>query len=82
MTGLSSHGLILKEGAVVILLRNLNPMKGLLNGTRLIVKRMYQNRLDLEIITGRNVGQQVLLPRIDCYCSIFIERRQFPIKLA
>jgi len=44
MTGLPYHGPILKEGAVVMLLRNLNPMKKkLLNGTRLIVRRMYQN---------------------------------------
>ena len=48
-----------------MLSRNLNPMKGLLNGTRLIVKNMYENSLDLEIITGRNVGQRTQLPRID-----------------
>ena len=57
---MSSHELTLKAGTVVMLLRNLNPMKGLLNGMRLIVKSMYQHCLDLEIITGRNVGQRVL----------------------
>jgi len=87
MTGLPSHELTLKEGAVVMLLRNLNPTKGLLNGTRLIVRKMYDNSLDLEIITGRNVGQRVLLPRIDLSPSdttvpFSFKRRQFPIKLA
>ena len=87
MTGLPSHELTLKEGAVVMLLRNLNPMKGLLNGTRLIVRKMYENCLDLEIITGRNVGQRTLLPRIDLSPSdatvpFSFKRRQFPIRLA
>ena len=48
-----------------MLFRNLNPMKGLLNGTRLIVKSIYQDSLDLEIITGTNVGQQILF-----YCYL------------
>jgi len=87
MTGLSSHELTLKEGAVVMLSRNLKIMEALLNGTRLIVRRMYQNSLDLEIITGRNVGQRLLLPRIDLFPSdatvpFSFKRRQFPIKLA
>jgi len=52
MTGLPCNELLLKEGAVVILSRNLNPIKGLLNSTQLIVRKMYENSLDLEIITG------------------------------
>jgi len=87
MTGSPSHEFSLKEGAVVILLRNLNPMKGLLTGTRLIVRKMYENSLDLEIITGRNIGQGVLLPRIDLSPSdttvpLSLKRRQVTIRLA
>jgi len=87
MTGFPSHELSLKEGAVVILLRNLNPVKGLLNGTRLIFRRMYENSLDLEIIAARNIGQRVLLPRIDLSPSdttvpFSFKRRQFPVRLA
>lgn len=87
MTSLPSNELTLKEGVVVILLRNLNLIKGLLNGTRLIVKKMFENSLDLEIITGQKVGQRVLLPRIDLSPSDTIapfsfKRRQFSIKVA
>ena len=70
-----------------MLLRNLNARKGLLNGTRLIVRKMYNNVLDLEILTGENIGQRVLLPRIDLSPSdttvpFSFKRRQFPIRLA
>jgi len=62
-------------------------MKELLNGTRLIVRKMYENSLDLEIITGRNVEQRVLLPRIDLSPSdatvpFSFKRRQFRFHLS
>jgi len=48
---------------------------------------MYENSLDLKIITGRNAGQRVLLPRIDLSPSdatvpFSFKRRQFLIRLA
>jgi len=56
MTGLPFHELIfkegeltLKEGATVMRLSNLNPMKELLNGTRPIIRKMYENSLNLKI---------------------------------
>jgi len=58
MTGSPTHKLNLKESAVVMFLRNLYRRKGLPNGTRLIVRQMYSNNLNLEIITGRRVGQR------------------------
>lgn len=87
MSGLSPHTLTLKEGTIVMLLRNLNATKGLLNGTRLVVRKMYDNVLDLEVLTGANIGQRVLLPRIDLSPSdstvpFSFKRRQFPIRLA
>jgi ATP-dependent DNA helicase PIF1 len=63
--GLPSH-----ELTVVMLLRNSNQTKGLLNETRLIVKKWYENSLYLEIISGQNVGQRTLLPRIDLSPSL------------
>jgi ATP-dependent DNA helicase PIF1 len=37
VSGMPSHKLLLKIGAPVFLLRNLDPLAGLCNGTRLIV---------------------------------------------
>jgi len=56
MTGLPPHELNLKVGAIVMLLHNMNVAHGLLNGTRLIVRNMYNNALDLEIITGFHIA--------------------------
>ena len=39
------HKLVLKKGAVVMCLRNLNKMQGLCNGTRLIVQDVVANKL-------------------------------------
>ncbi|KAF0755007.1 ATP-dependent DNA helicase PIF1 [Aphis craccivora] len=36
-----------------------------MNGTRFIVRNMYDHSLDLEFITGQGSGQRILLPRID-----------------
>ena len=87
LTGLPPHKLNLKVGAIVMLLRNMNVALGLLNGTRLIVRNMYTNALDLEIITGVECGRRILLPRVDLSPAdstvpFSFKRRQFPIKLA
>lgn len=42
MAGLPYRKLISREGAIVMLLKNLNETKGLLNGTRLIVRKMFR----------------------------------------
>ena len=87
LTGLPPNKLNLKVGAIVMLLRNMNVALGLLNGTRLIVRNMYMNALDLEIITGVECGRRILLPRVDLSPAdstlpFSFKRRQFPIKLA
>lgn len=80
------HMSTLKEGSIVMLLWKLNPVKGLLNGRRLIVRKIYDDSLDVEIITGVIAGQWVLLPRVDFsvwhYCPTFFKQRQFSIWLA
>ncbi|VVC34358.1 P-loop containing nucleoside triphosphate hydrolase,DNA helicase Pif1-like [Cinara cedri] len=64
MNDFPSNELILKEGAIVMLLRNLNTDVGLQNSTKLIVRKVFENSLNLEIITGRHFGQRALYPAL------------------
>ena len=43
LSGLPLHEIKLKVGAVVMLLRNLDPHSGLCNGTRLIITAIHAN---------------------------------------
>jgi ATP-dependent DNA helicase PIF1 len=86
-SGMPPHRLTLKKGAFIMLLRNLNPKQGLLNGTRLVVKALQTNFIDAEIITGSNKGERVFIPRIilqpsESTLPFKMQRRQFPINLA
>jgi ATP-dependent DNA helicase PIF1 len=63
-SSIANHELQLKVGVSILLLRNLNQLIGLCNGTRLIVKRLGQHVIEAEIITGNNVGKRVFIPRI------------------
>ncbi|CAG8791767.1 19007_t:CDS:2, partial [Dentiscutata erythropus] len=62
--GLPPHQLILKQGAVVMLLQNLDVNEGLCNGVRMIIRRMHDHVLDCELMTGNVAGRRVLIPRI------------------
>ena len=86
--GLPHHELRLKPGAVVILLRNLDPARGLSNGVRMRVERIRRNAyLHCKIISGRYAGNDVLIPRIkiagdSTHLPYSWVRLQFPVKLA
>jgi hypothetical protein len=87
VSGMPSHELILKVGCPVVLLRNLNPSKGLCNGTRLMVMKIMKQVLTCKIMNGSHVNDICLLPRIDLLSQdgqfpMIIRRRQFPVKLA
>jgi ATP-dependent exoDNAse (exonuclease V) alpha subunit len=86
-TGLPPHELHLKEGCIVMLLRNLDVRAGLCNGTRLIVTTLNRRVLLCKFATGTKKGCEVFIPRIDCYYShktlpFRLRRRQFPIRLS
>ena len=84
-SGLPPHVLKLKPHAEIMLLRNLNPSIGLMNGTRLQVKRLLDNVIIATIIGGKCKGQDVMIPRIGMApidCVYQFKRFQFPIRLS
>jgi ATP-dependent DNA helicase PIF1 len=86
--GLPAHELIVKKNCPAMLLRNLDPHKGLCNGTRLIVRGFMKNSLDVEIVNGQHAGERVFIPRIpmspseDLSLPFKFKRKQFPIRLS
>jgi ATP-dependent DNA helicase PIF1 len=63
-TTIANHKLELKVGVPILLLHNLNQSIGLYNGTKLIVKRLGQRVIEMEIIIGNYVGKHVFIPCI------------------
>ena len=51
------HLLLLKRGAPVILLRNLNPKNGLCSGTRLSILNITKNLLTVKIMNRSHINQ-------------------------
>ncbi|KAL3849587.1 hypothetical protein ACJIZ3_011469 [Penstemon smallii] len=83
---LPPHLLRLKYNCPIMLLRNLNPIQGLCNGTRLICKELADNFIGAEIATGDFKGTYVFIPRIPIEssdrinCPIPFKRMQFPVR--
>ncbi|VDK43225.1 unnamed protein product, partial [Cylicostephanus goldi] len=84
--GLPPHKLRMKEGSIVMLLRNLDVRNGLCNGTRLIVTHFGRFVLGCRFACGERKGKFVLIPRIDNYTDTGVpfrlRRRQFPLRLS
>ena len=86
-SGTPQHKLYLKKNVPIILLRNLNPTEGLLNGTRLCVINLGTRVIEAKILTGQHSGNTVFLPRItiipsDSGLPFDLKRRQFPVRPA
>uniref|UniRef100_A0A0R0JCK1 ATP-dependent DNA helicase n=1 Tax=Glycine max TaxID=3847 RepID=A0A0R0JCK1_SOYBN len=62
--GLPNHCIKLKIDGPIMLLRNLDQTQGLCNGTRLVVTRLAKHVIAAEIIPGKNLGDNVYIPRM------------------
>lgn len=87
--GCPNSKLALKVGAPIILIRNINGSRGQCNGTRLIIRHLYNKMIDCEIISGLHKGSRIFLPRMaftldtsNTGLPFTLRRVQFPIKLA
>ena len=85
-SSLPPHKLYLRENAVIMILRNLNPAQGACNGTRLKVVDFTDRCIKAIILTGPKQGEIMFIPRIKLYADktspIPFIRNQFPVKLA
>lgn len=79
------HILYLKEHAIIMLLRNLDPIRGLCNGTRLKIKRISPYIIQSTILNGQAESKTFFIPRIKFNTNknypIQFRRTQYPIKL-
>ncbi|OMP08324.1 DNA helicase [Corchorus olitorius] len=55
--GVLNHKLTLKVGVVVMLMRNINQMGGLCNGSRLVILRLAPNVVEAKVLTGEHQGE-------------------------
>ncbi|XP_057453106.1 uncharacterized protein LOC130744967 [Lotus japonicus] len=85
-SGIPNHKLSLKVGVPIMLLRNIDQAGGLCNGTRMIVKDMGKNVIVANVVSGKQLGEKVLISRMDLVPTdsglpFKFVRRQFPIAL-
>ena len=87
-SGFPPHVLNLKKHASIVLIRNLRPHDGHVNGCRYAIQALHDNVIEAVMATGPHAGQFLIIPRIpfvlgeDDVFPFQMQRRQFPIRLA
>ena len=79
------YKLLLKEKALVMLLKNIDVNSGLCNGTTMKIISITTKILKVQITNGSHIGDYALIPRIelspsDSLLPFKLSRRQFPIE--
>ena len=86
-SGFPPHVLNLKKHASVMLIRNLRPHDGHVNGCRYAIRALHDSVIESVVATGPHAGQILIIPRIpfvldDDVFPFQMQRKQFPIRLA
>ncbi|XP_057451917.1 uncharacterized protein LOC130743706 [Lotus japonicus] len=84
--GIPNHRILLKEGVPIMLIRNIDQVAGLCNGTRMIVNALTKYIIVATVLIGTNSGETAFVPRMSLIPSesslpFKFQRRQFPITL-
>ena len=83
LSSMPPHLMVLKAGAPIMLMRNLDPKNGHVNGARYVIKSMTSRVILAQLATGDHKGKDLLIPRIyfEPKGSPFqMQRKQFPVK--
>jgi len=81
-----NHCLKLTVGVSIMLIRNIDQANGLCNGTRLQVIDLGKNVIGAKVITGKNIGDKIYIPKMnlippDSGLPFKFQKRKFPISL-
>ncbi|XP_058726700.1 ATP-dependent DNA helicase pfh1-like [Vicia villosa] len=84
MPGLPNHLIRLKVGTPVMLMRNIDQLEGMCNGTGVMITKMGNHVIEAKIMAGKCCGNLVYIPRMDMSPSqspwpFKLKRRQFAI---
>ena len=89
INGIPNYHLRLKAGMIVMVLRNIMPRRGIMNGTRLSIVRIHSHLIEGIILNGNKKGNTAFIPRItlntDSHSSklpFVLSRLQYPLQVA
>jgi len=88
LDGMPPHELNLKQGCIVMLVRNLSSSQGLFNGTQIQITKFLSKQIEGIIVSeGKFYMRTVLIPKIKLNCNpskspLKISRTQYPFKLS